>query len=289
MPSMRTCLTPFYFALVAIGGVSAAPITFGPVKAQPGESIRLVASSNAISGTITRWIGAKPKTGQIDISRDRELHWTFREPEADGTRRGLVKAVRLSSSETLKFGDQEEKSEHVSTLTGKLFTMTKPPTGEWEFKLDGGTLGVDGHKDIDELKSYLKREWFPDHPVKTGDSWEFDPAWIKSVIERDLGDALTIGTMTLSEVRKSATRSTATIGITIRSNGEGFQADGALSEASVDLKGKMVVNLETMLDESLELEGTVTKTTRETKDTTKVSLPVRIVVTKDLFKAGGNP
>ena len=289
MLSMRIYLTAFYFAIITVSGVSANPITFAPVKVQPGESIRLVASSNAANGTITKWIGAEPRSGQIDMSRDKELHWTFRAPEADGTRRGMVKAVRLSSSETLKIGGQEEKSEYVSTLTGKLFTMTKPPVGEWEFKLDGAALGVDGRKDINELKSYLKRQWFPDHPVKTGDSWEFDPAWIKSVIERDLGDALTIGTMTLSEVRKSTTRSTATIGITIRSSGEGFQKDGSLSEASVDLKGKMVVNLETMLDESLELEGTVTKTTRETKDTTKVTLPVRIVVTKSLFKAGGAP
>jgi hypothetical protein len=91
--------------------------------------------------------------------------------------------------------------------------------------------------------------------------------------------------MTLGQVR----RSTATIEISIRSSGEGFQKDGSLTEASVDLKGKMVVNLDTMLDESLELEGTISKTNRKVKGTTKLSLPVRIIVTKTLFKGGGIP
>jgi hypothetical protein len=103
----------------------------------------------------------------------------------------MVKAVRLSSSKTVKLDGKEEKSEDVSSLTGKLFTMTKAPAGEWEFKLDDSLPMADARADIDELKVYLQRQWFPEKPVEPGDSWEFDPTWVKMIIEKDLGDALT--------------------------------------------------------------------------------------------------
>ena len=79
------------------------------------------------------------------------------------------------------------------------------------------------------------------------------------------------------------------LGVSIRSTGEGLRNDGKLAEGTVDLKGELVVNLDTMLDESLELEGTVTSNSQMVGDSKKVVLPVRMVATKTLFKGGGIP
>lgn len=275
--------------LIMASPLFAKPITFGPVKGKPGESIRLVTHSESKDGTIVQRVDGEPSSGKIKIIRKRELHWTFREPEADGSRRGMVRVVRLSSSKSVNIDGQEKKSEDISPLTGKLFAMTKTPSGEWEFKLDGSFPLSKTRSDIEELKVYLKRKWFPDHAVNPGDSWEFDPTWVKMNIERDLGKALTIGTMTLRQVRRSANRSMTVIGVSIRSTGEGFRKDGKLAEGTVDLKGELVVNLDTMLDESLELEGTVTSNSQMVGDSKKVVLPVRMVATKTLFKGGGIP
>ena len=287
---MKRIFAPTAIAIFVMASpLLAAPITFGPVKGKPGESIRLVTHSESKGGTIEQRVEGTPSTGKISIARHRELHWTFRAPEADGSRRGMVKVVRLSSSTSVDINGKQENSEDISPLTGKMFAMNKTPKGEWAFKLDGSLPLSETRRDIEELKVYTKRKWFPEYGVNPGDSWEFDPAWIKMNVEKDLSKALTIGTMTLRQVRRSTTRSMAVIDISIRSTGEEFRKDGTLSEGAVDLKGQLIVNLDTMLDESLELEGTVTSSSKKVGDSTKVVLPIRMVATKTLFKGGGIP
>ncbi len=264
--------------------LGAEPITFGPVKGQPGESIRLVTSSESKGGTIERRVAGRPESGTITSSRERELHWTFRAPTADGSRRGVVRVVKMSTTSTATIGGKEDRENEVSPLTGKIFSMTKNPAGEWSFELDGSFPLARVRSEIEELKVYLKRDWYPAHEVDLGDSWEFDPAWVKMIIERDLSKAQTIGTMRLRQVRRSANRKTALIDVTIRSTGESFQADGSLLDGAVDLTGQVVVNLDTMLDESLELKGTITSTSRKGGDSTVVKMPITLVATKTFFK-----
>ena len=271
-------------ALPAANHLAAQPITFGPVKGKPGESIRLVTHSESEGGTIERRIEGRPESGTVSTKRERDLRWTFRVPAADGSRRGVVRVVKMSSVSTAKIGGEEEVVNDVSPLTGKIFSMAKSPAGKWSFELDGSFPLARVRSEIDELEVYLKRDWYPDHEVNLGDSWEFDPAWIKMIIERDLSKAQTIGTMRLRQVRRSANRNSALIDITILSTGEAFQADGSLLDGAVNLTGQVVVNLETMLDESLELKGTINTTSRKGGNTTVVKLPITLVATKSFFK-----
>ncbi len=270
--------------LPVVSRLAAEPITFGPVKGKPGESIRLVTHSESNGGTIERRIAGRPESGTIATQRERDLRWTFRAPAADGSRRGVVRVVKMSSMSTAKIGGEEEVANDVSPLTGKIFSMTKNPAGKWSFELDGSFPLARVRSEIEELEVYLKRDWYPAHEVNLGDSWEFDPAWIKMIIERDLSKAQTIGTMRLRQVRRSANRKSALIDITILSTGEAFQADGSLLDGAVNLTGQVVVNLETMLDESLELKGTINTTRRKGGDTTVVKLPVKLVATKSFLK-----
>lgn len=272
------------FAFVVLCPTSFAGITFGPLRGKPGESVRLVTISDTKGGTIQREVSGKSLSGTILLTRVRDIVWTFRDPAADGTRRGMVKVAKLASSSRSVINGKPEESDDVSPLTGKMFSMSKPPEGDWTFDLDGSIPSNRVTREIDELKVYLKRDWFPTREVNTGDSWEFDPTWIKMLIERDFPAAKTIGTMRLSQIRTGMSHKTAVIAVSIRSSGADFKSNGSSSDGTVELNGQLVVNLDTMLDERLELKGTVTTNTDRAGETSKLTLPVNLLVTKSFVR-----
>jgi hypothetical protein len=282
-------LLPSAATLLALVSSVSAGITFGPVRGQPGESVRLVTHSETAGGTIERTIAGQTSKGTISIIRDRELVWTFRAPAADGTRRGMVRIPKITTSSSVAISGKEEKSTDRSPLTGKMFAMSKSPTGDWKFELDGSIPLTRVRQEIEELTVYLKRDWYPAREVNVGDSWEFDPAWVKMIIEKDLSKAQTIGTMRLRQIRHAETRQIAVIDVTIRSTGTDFRADGSESGASVELTGQVTVNLDTMLDESLELSGTIISSSSKPGESSKAKLPVRLVATKSFIKDGPMP
>lgn len=275
--------------LATIVSNANAGIIFGPVKGRAGESIRLVTNSETPGGTIQRTISGKNSSGTIAIDRERELVWTFRDPAPDGTRRGMVRVKEVVTNTVVKINGQQEKTNDLSPLTGKMFSMSKSPKGDWKFELDGSVPLTRVQKEIDELTVYLKRDWYPTREVNVGDSWEFDPAWVKHIIEKDLHKAQTIGTMRLRQVRSSIMGKTALIDVTVRSTGADFKSDGSESSASVELNGQITVNLNTMLDERLELRGTVISSSRKGGESTTVKLPVQLTATKSFVKGGLMP
>ena len=287
---MRPCLVLSAITLVAlIAPATAAGITFGPVRGQPGQSVRLVSHSETPGGSLERTNSGKSTKGTVFITRDRDLVWTFRAPTPDGTKRGMVKVAKLATSSKIVIAGKQEKSSDPSPLTGKMFAMSKSPSGDWKFELDGSVPYARVSAEIEELTVYLKREWYPAREVKLGDSWEFDPAWIKMIIEKDLAKAQTIGTMRLRQIRHLEKCDIAVIDFSVRSTGADFQADGSEADAAVDLTGQITVNLDTMLDESLELKGTLTTRSSYAGDSTKMKLPVNLTVTKSFVMDGPLP
>lgn len=278
----------FASAIIALSALvspaTAAGIVFGPIKAQPGQSIRLVTHSETPGGTIQRNYGGRSSNGTINITRDRELIWTFRDPAADGTKRGMVRVPNITTSTVTRINGQDEKTEDKSPLIGKMFAMSKAPTGDWKFELDGTVPLTRIRHEIEELTVYLKRDWYPTRELKVGDSWEFDPAWVKMIIEKDLHKAQTIGTMTLRQVRRSAAKQIAIIDVSIRSTGADFRSDGSESSASIELTGQVVVNLATMLDEELELKGNVTSSAGKVGEKTIIKMPIQLKATKSFVR-----
>jgi hypothetical protein len=268
---------------------SASEIAFGPVRAQPGESIRLISRSESKGGSIEVTRNGRTSRGTILIARERDLSWTFRNPEADGTRRGMVSVANISTFSSVKLDGKAEESEDRSPLCGRMFAMSKTPAGDWKFELDGSIPLQRIQREIDELAVYLKRQWYPERIVKVGDSWEFDPAWIRMIIEKDLRNAQTIGTMKLRQVRRSASKETALIDVAVRSTGGDFKADGSESHAQVELTGQVVVDLKTMLDESIELKGVIITSSGKPADSKKLTLPVSLRVTKSFVREAASP
>jgi hypothetical protein len=287
MTAFRTAVSAAaWFALVSH---ACAEITIGPVRGQPGESVRLVTFSETKGGTIQRSYLGRTTNGSIEITRERDLVWTFRAPAADGTRRGMVRVPKLTTTTTTVLDGKTDVVTDQSPLVGKMFAMSKSPAGDWNFELDGSLPLARVRSEIDELKVYLKRDWFPARELKVGDSWEFDPVWIRRTIEKDVSKAQTIGIMKLRQVRNSETRRLAVIDVSIRSTGSDFRPDGVEADESVELSGEVVVNLNTMLDEFLELKGTVTTTTIKGAETTRVRLPIRMTATKSFVREMQRP
>lgn len=270
--------------LLSLLSPATAGITFVPVRAQPGESVRLLSHSETPGGTVEISSNGKTSKGTIASTRERELVWTVRAPAPDGTKRGMVKVPGITTTTITKIAGKSNTVTDASPLNGKMFSMSKSPSGEWKFELDGSVPYSRSQSEIEELTVYLKREWFPTKEVNLGDSWEFDPAWIKMIVEKDLSQAKTIGTMRLRQIRRGEKRQIAVIDVTIRSTGGDFKADGSETTASVDLSGQLTVNLDTMLDESLELKGTINIDTNKAGETRKVKLPVNLTVNKSFIR-----
>ena len=276
--------TVFAATFLALGSAAIAGITIGPIRAQPGESIRLVTFSETKGGTVQRKGLGKTVNGTMEITRERDLVWTFRAPTEDGTRRGMVRVPKLITSTRSVVDGKEEKTADQSPLVGRMFAMSKSPSGDWNFELDGSLPLARVRSEIEELKVYLKRDWYPNRVINVGDSWEFDPAWIRMVIERDMSKAQTIGTMRLRQIRNTVKSRIAVIEVSIRSTGADFRPDGSESDAAVNLSGEVLVNLDTMLDEALELKGTITSTFIKGAETTTMKLPIRLLATKTFVK-----
>lgn len=276
-------------AVITLSLPAHAGITFGPIRKQAGESVRLVTHSETTGGTLERTLDGKTSKGTLSITRDRELVWTFRAPTEDGTLRGMVSVPKLTTSTKTVIAGKEEKTNDPSPLTGKMFAMSKSPAGKWKFELDGSVPFTRVQNEIEELTFYLQREWFPKKELNVGDSWEFDPIWVKKLVEKDLTKAKTIGTMSLRQIRRGEKRQLAIVDVSIRSTGADFQADGSESSASIELSGQITVNLDTMLDESLELKGTLTSASSKPGESIKTKLPIRLTATKSFLKDSPQP
>jgi hypothetical protein len=262
----------------------ADDITFGPVRAQAGQKIHLISQVDATQGTIEREMDGKVVKGDIGFSRSRDLTWTFRAPAADGSRRGMVRVTSMNTDTTVRMYGKEDKTTEQSPLNGRMISLSKPATGDWTFELDGSLQTLRIEREIGELTRYLKRKWYPEYPVKIGDSWEFDPVWIKHIIEKDLNQAQTIGTMRLRQIRHSAEGRTALISITVESTGGDFKPDGTEASAHLDLKGEVSVNLETMLEEQLTLKGTIATRVGTVGQFVTTRVPVQVSITKSFTR-----
>ena len=108
------------FLLAALVSPLAAGITFKPLRAQAGESIRLVTHSETDGGTIQQSFSGKVQNGSISVTRDRELIWTFRNPSPDGTRRGMVRVPGISTTTETVINGKEDKKTDTSPLSGKM-------------------------------------------------------------------------------------------------------------------------------------------------------------------------
>ena len=74
--------------------------------------------------------------------------------------------------------------------------------------------------------------------------------------------------------------------VSVRSTGGDYQSDGSQTSASIELAGQVSVNLNTMLDEMLDIKGTITSNASKPGESTKIKLPVHLTVSKSFVTDG---
>lgn len=260
--------------------VSSTEYTFGKVIAKPGEKIHMVSHMESAETSVEKQLNGLLSSGSITSSRDIDLTWTFRQPDENGTRRAMVKIQNFSQSTTASFAGKNQTDTSPSPLCDKLLEVSKPTNREWKFSLDNSLPYYRVEHELDVLTLYLKRSWYPDYPVKLGDSWEFDPILIQALITKDFKNAKTLGTMRLRQIKHTETATYATIDITINASGANFSSDGTAKDSAIQLSGSMTLNLSTMLEESIEIKGSIHSKISTGIDQFDTKLPVTLKVTK---------
>jgi len=101
LDEVKPTLLPFALATVLSTAANASPteVVFGPFRGQPGQNLRLVSHSESKDGSLKVTRDGVTQTGSIQFVRERDLTWTFRAPEEDGTSRGMVTVAMMNTAQ----------------------------------------------------------------------------------------------------------------------------------------------------------------------------------------------
>jgi hypothetical protein len=288
MKGFRIAIGAGLIGLAMVAEVSHGGVVFGKPKLSPGQRVRLKVLSEAKGGSLETRGPDGNSSARMDVVREREIVWTIMNPAPEGMPRVMVRIPKFVTISTLTINGVPDVRTTASPLIGKLVEATKKKDGSWVFVSDGSPIGGKAKEETRELAAYQNSDWFPDREVQVGESWEFEPRWIKLVLQRDLRDALVVGSMTLREVRRTMSAQSAVVDMIIRSSGTKTDEQFRETTASLELKGRAVVNLKTMLYESLELAGNYRSQVSDGAKRTILSLPLRMTASQRL-ESGGEP
>jgi len=280
---------PLAAVTVLASGLAQAGVTFGPPKLESGQSVRLVVRSEVAKGSVESSSPTGSSGGAIKILRERDLFFTLQDPAADGSTRVMMRVPKFESTTTINLGGVPDTTTERSPLVGMQLAAVRGADGGWTFTGDGNPITNQAKAELEELTAYQSRNWFPDRELNIGDSWEFDPAWLRLVIQRDLKGAQMLGTMKLRQIRRSRLAQFAVVDIDIRSSGANLDSSGRATGATVALTGEARINLKTMLDEKVELSGTIDMQSHDGGKRTTFHLPIRMSATKTIERPGSRP
>ena len=267
-------------------GSAQAGVTFGPPRLEPGQTVRLLVQSEVRKGTIESSSPSGLTSGSIQILRDRDLLFTVQRPAADGSPRAMLRVPRFESTTTIDLGGAPDTTTERSPLAGMQLAAVRDAGGSWIFTGNGRPIGDQAKTELEELNAYQSRKWFPERELQIGDSWEFDPAWLRLVVQRDLRDAQMVGTMKLRQVRRTRIAQTAIVDLSVESSGAKTDLGGRSTGATVSLHGEARIDLATMLDEAVELTGTIDMQSHDGGKRTTFHLPIRMTATKTIERPG---
>ena len=249
----------------------------------PGQIVRIESFTDTRGGRMTVRRGATEDRGRMGLRRERHYE---RRILNDGTNVTLeYKVLKDEVGTSMKLDGPAASQVTESALTGKVILGFRDSGGRWRLFLKRRTASNRQAAQLAELEAYENRSWFLDRPVKVGDTWTIDPAFVRHLSERDVDFAEVAATATLKDVLVLDGERTAVIGFNIRSQGArrnplAHRSSGVM----VSLTGSLHVALDTMLDKKLFLEGSFTTLAREGDISTIVELPFKTEVVKTIVR-----
>ena len=252
-----------------------------PHETQPGEVIQHQSVSDSQNGTITVDVGSKKKSGRISIKRSRTLE---RRMLGSGAKAKLqYRTLAELTTTTTEYGKTKDTNSKSGILLGKTVSGFRDNTKLWRLFLESGSAGAELTQQISELEAYENRRWFLSQPVRIGQSWPINPAFIRHLTERDLGESEVKAAMTFKSIETIDDEPSAVLTFKIETLGKNIDANQELkSAARISLNGVIYLSLKTMLDKKSRMLGTLTTMANEDGRTTVVSLPVDMTVEKSI-------
>lgn len=243
-------------------------------KAKPGETMRIDVDSRSGKGSLHVEDRDGGHDGQVNIEWVQKLDRT--EYVDGGVRKLRYRVLADRVVTTVQMEGKKNVTTKVNPLVGETVEGMQDSLGQWRLFLDH-LSGTEQARMLEELETYESRQWFVAAPVRVGDTWQFQPSFMKHLMERDLKGAELDATMKLESIEVQDTVPVAKLGFTILSKGAKAQAD-----ASMFLKGSVIVDLNTMLDIHTQMDGFLHSEAEHGGVLTKVKIPLHFTVKQSI-------
>ncbi len=249
-------------------------VRFKHFKANPGELTRIEIQSHSGKGSLKVEDHEGLHRGQMRVNWDQMID--RREFVEEGVRKLNYRVLKDRVVTTVVLDGQEKTQEKESPLVGETVEGMQDSLGQWKFFLDH-LSGTEQAKMLEELETYEARQWFVGGAMRVGDSWEFQPSFIRHMMERDLKGAAVEARMTLAAIEYLGKVPVARLDFTILSKGASAEAD-----ASAFFKGKVYVNLTNMLDYHTEMDGYLHSHVEHAGADTRLKIPLHFIVKQSI-------
>lgn len=277
---MHFKVAAFLLALSPLSASAETTYEFQPYAQKPGETLRIRSALSSEKGILIRERNGEKERGTITRMRtrqlDRRIAGTADSPRIE------YKIINDSHTATNSLERDGGRQSRIGALVGQSVVGKKEPAGSWKLSLEGQPATEIQKAELAELEAYENRSWCPERPVKLGESWEINPAFLHHLMLRDLKTVELRATMTLTEIREIDGEATAVLKCALQSVGaKGKDSD---TTAALNASGTLLVALGTMLEKKLVYTGTISSTARSGDILSSMSLPLEVEITKSVVK-----
>jgi hypothetical protein len=262
----------------------SGPVEFTPPRLAVGDAVLTTVTSTFKGGTFQASSTEASASGSISIERNRTVKKTVIAADDTGPLRCSIDVPEDTVKMTLFSGGQNSIDTIEGPLVGRPIEATR--NGDtWSITLVDEVPDADQADALLGIQSFENRAWFPDHPVALGESWDYDPAYFRVLLERDLGGAAATGRMTLRSLERHPDGSAqARLDLVITSSGLESTDDDLERQANIEARGSLIVNLDTMLDREMIIEGLLRSGVSNDSSSATLELPIRIEVRREIIK-----
>lgn len=252
---------------------------FSSFQQPAGETIEIRSVSHSKDGTVEIIRDGVVQKGSISIKRTRLIQ--RHHSSEQGAAKISYKVLSDQSSTTTNLAGQKDEQIANGELVGHTVFGLRDKQQLWRLFLDGNIANGKQAIEIAELEAYENRQWFPEQPVKLGQSWPIQPGFIRHLIERDLAKSDTKASMTFSAVKQINGQEMAILSFQADTVGlEKKPITDKNSSAAISVSGTLHIDMKTMLDTFLSVEGVLTTHVNQMGQSTRITLPIKSTMTK---------
>ncbi len=256
---------------LAIGSRAVAAESIVLADPDPALALHIEATTISRSGEVAVRGAEESSIRGIGLTRERVLDRSMKPGAAGGIVTYQIVGDRLTRQEAGKPAVTRQP------LDGTSATGRRDPSGRWRFSPAGKRVPGDV-EELEFLTAFENRRWFPGRAVAIGETWEFPAEFIRRSLQRDIPQPEVAGLMKPREIGKNpAGHRQAVIDCVIRGGGNA-PLPGGEAGAEGQLSGTLIVDLEQPGTMRLQLTGHLTTTARRGADSTRIALPLTLMV-----------